>query len=301
MFSALKRLAIFETFASHRSAQMTTSSSSSNHGQYREQVEAQLRENRERLEALTHEGSQIGFQVDPKDIPKANPNLKVFFFDIDNCLYKRSTKIHDLMQVSIHSYFKNELQLDDNEAHRLRETYYREYGLAIRGLVKHHDIEALEYNKMVDDALPLHDILKPDPALREMLIKLRKSKKVDKMWLFTNAYKNHGLRCVRLLGVADLFDGITYCDYSQRDNLICKPDPQAFERAKLQSGLGDYKNAWFVDDSGSNIKTAISLGFKKSIHLIEDEVDEMLGKNPEGSLIIQTIEDLPQAAPELFS
>ncbi|CEP62953.1 nucleotidase LALA0_S06e07690g [Lachancea lanzarotensis] len=300
MFSALKRFGIFETFFKVPSAQMTTSSLGQNHGQYREQVEAQLRENKERLEALTHEGSQIGFTVDPKETPKANPDLKVFFFDIDNCLYKRSTKIHDLMQVSIHRYFKNVLQLDDKEAHKLRETYYREYGLAIRGLVKHHDIGAIEYNKMVDDALPLHDILKPDPALRKMLIELRNSNTVDKMWLFTNAYKNHGLRCVRLLGVADLFDGITYCDYSQRDNLVCKPDPQAFERAKLQSGLGDYKNAWFVDDSGSNIQTAISLGFRKSIHLIEEEVDELLGQNPEGSLIIKTIEDLPQAAPELF-
>ncbi|SCU88204.1 LANO_0D01420g1_1 [Lachancea nothofagi CBS 11611] len=283
-----------------RTAQMTISTSSKRQDRYREQVEAQLRENQEGLNALTHTGSQVTFEVDPKETPKPDPNMKVFFFDIDNCLYKRSTRIHDQMQVYIHDYFKNELGLDDDTAWNLHYNYYREYGLAIRGLVKHHDIEALEYNKMVDDALPLHNILKPDLALRATLKRLRSSNTVDKMWLFTNAYKNHGLRCVRLLGIADLFDGITYCDYAQEDNLVCKPDPAAFERAKVQSGLGDYANAWFVDDSGSNIKTGLSLGIRKCIHLVEEEVDEDLGKNPEGSIMIKTIEDLPQAAPELF-
>lgn len=267
---------------------------------YRNQVEAQLDANQQSLDSLTHVGSQVTFEVDPVETPQPDPNLKVFFFDIDNCLYRRSTRIHNLMQVSIHEYFKNELNVDDEEAHGLRRTYYRNYGLAIRGLVVHHDIDALEYNKMVDDALPLQDILKPDLALRATLKQLKSANKVDKMWLFTNAYKNHGIRCIRLLGVADLFDGITYCDYAQKDNLICKPDPAAFERAKVQSGLGDYANAWFVDDSGSNIETGLALGMKKCIHLIEEEVDNDLGETPDGSIIVRSIEELPQAVPELF-
>ncbi|SCU95423.1 LADA_0G15544g1_1 [Lachancea dasiensis] len=297
MFNCARR--VIQNF-NNRVGQMTITSTTKPKAHYRNLVETQLRVNQERLDALTHPGSRVAFEVDPKELPLPDPNLKVFFFDIDNCLYKRSTRIHDQMQVSIHDYFKNELDLNDDNARKLHYSYYREYGLAIRGLVKHHDIEALEYNKMVDDALPLHDILKPDPELRAMLQRLRDASTVDKMWLFTNAYKNHGLRCVRLLGIADLFDGITYCDYSQKDNLICKPDPVAFERAKVQSGLGDYANAWFVDDSGNNIKTGLSLGMKKCIHLIEEEVDEMLGKNPDGSLVIKRIEDLPQVVPELF-
>lgn len=36
-------------------------------------------------------------------------NRPVFFFDIDNCLYPRSYKIHDLMKESIHQYFVNHL------------------------------------------------------------------------------------------------------------------------------------------------------------------------------------------------
>lgn len=279
---------------------MTISTTASARAHYRDQVEAQLKANQESLDNLTHTGSQVTFEIDPPETPKPNPDLKVFFFDIDNCLYKRSTRIHDLMQVSIHEYFKNELNIDDDEAWKLHHTYYREYGLAIRGLVMHHDIDALEYNRMVDDALPLQRILKPDAGLRSMLSRLKESGAVDKLWLFTNAYKTHGIRCVRLLGIADMFDGITYCDYSQKDNLVCKPDPAAFQRAKAQSGLGDYKNAYFVDDSGSNVKTGISLGIKKCVHLIEDEVDPNLGQTPAGSIVIRNIEDLPKAIPELF-
>lgn len=267
---------------------------------YYERVRKQLRINQEHLESLDYPGSRVTFPVDCKELPKPDSDLKVFFFDIDNCLYRRSTRIHDLMQVSIHDYFKTELNLDDEAAHNLRRTYYRDYGLAIRGLVMFHDINAIEYNKMVDDALPLQNILRPDLALRKVLQDLRASGKIDKLWLFTNAYKNHGLRCVRLLGIADLFDGITYCDYAQEDNLICKPDPNAFEKAKMESGLGQYSNAWFVDDSGNNIQQGIALGMGKCIHLVEDVVDEILGANPKGSAVISDITDLPKAFPELF-
>ncbi|SCW02914.1 LAFE_0F17062g1_1 [Lachancea fermentati] len=291
-----KSLLVFERNCN----KMTISVTSSAQNLYRQRVQDQLRANKESLDALSHEGSQVTFDVDSSTEPVPDANLKVFFFDIDNCLYKRSTRIHDLMQVSIHDYFKNELDLDDAEARRLHYKYYREYGLAIRGLVMHHDINALEYNEMVDDALPLQDILKPDLELRAMLKKLKSCSKVDKLWLFTNAYKNHGIRCVRLLGIADLFDGITYCDYAQKDTLICKPDPKAFERAKRQSGLGDYANSWFVDDSGNNIKTGLSLGMRKCIHLVEDEVDTDLGKTPKGCAIIRKIENLPEVVPELF-
>ncbi|AGO13372.1 AaceriAFR234Wp [[Ashbya] aceris (nom. inval.)] len=268
--------------------------------QYQEQVTQQLVENTKHLESLTHPGSKVHFPVDVETLPEPDMRLRVFFFDIDNCLYKRSTKIHDLMQVSIQQYFKHQLSLEDNEARELNHTYYRQYGLAIRGLVKHHQIDALEYNRMVDDALPLQNILQPDPELREMLLRLRASGKVDKLWLFTNAYKNHGLRCVRLLGIADLFDGITYCDYSKED-LICKPDPLAFDKARRESGLGTYSNAYFVDDSGNNIRTSLELGIVNCAHVVEREVDEDLGNSPHGCKIISQITDIPEAFPELFA
>ena len=290
---------------------------------YKRRTERQVLLNQQHLETLNHPGSKITFPVVPHvdyQIPEPDPNLRVFFFDIDNCLYTRSTKIHDLMRESIIRYFKYTLNVTLEEAIRLQNEYYRTYGLAIRGLVTLHGIDALEYNRMVDDSLPLQEILKPDVALREMLLKLKKAKKIDKLWLFTNAYKTHAIRCIRLLGLGDLFDGITYCDYTQRDTLVCKPSFEAFERAKLQSGLGDYANALFIDDSGTNIKCGLSVGIRRCIHLNElsekqaqneekqDESEaekfqekyDFLKDSPAGAVVVRSILDLPRAIPDLF-
>lgn len=59
---------------------------------------------------------------------------------LDNCLYPKSMKIHDMMVVKIHQYFKAHLELSDEEAHQLHHEYYRSYGLALEGLVRHHKI-----------------------------------------------------------------------------------------------------------------------------------------------------------------
>ena len=121
--------------------------------------------------------------------------------------------------------------------------YYREYGLAIEGLVRHHKVDALEYNAKVDDALPLEDIIKPNPELRELLEDIDKSK--VKMWLFTNAYVTHGKRVVKLLGIDDLFEGITYCDYGS-DKFYCKPHTEMYDKAMSQAGVKSNEKCYFV-------------------------------------------------------
>ncbi|GMF06498.1 unnamed protein product [[Candida] boidinii] len=236
--------------------------------------------------------------------PVPKDDKKVFFFDIDNCLYQRSYKIHDLMQIYIHRFFKKTLQLNDEEAHELHLRYYKEYGLAIEGLVRHHKINALEYNKVVDDALPLDQILKPNPKLREMLLDLRKSGKVDRLWLFTNAYKNHGIRVIKLLGLGDCFDGLTFCDYAEFP-LTCKPMKAMFDKALNEAGVSDPKNAYFIDDSGLNVKAANQLGWGKIIQYVEREEDipELVGAHDEarnGIHVIRDVLELREVCKELF-
>ena len=127
----------------------------------------------------------------------------------------------------------------------LHHKYYREYGLAIEGLTRFHKIDPLEFNREVDDALPLDDILKPDATLRELLEDLDRTK--VKPWLLTNAYVTHGKRVVRLLGVDDLFEGITYCDYSQ-PKLVCKPSTEMWEKAEKEAGASGIEKCYFVGE-----------------------------------------------------
>ena len=140
-------------------------------------------------------------------------------------------------------YFSHTLSLSWDDAKRLHQEYYTNYGLAIEGLVRHHQIDPLDYNSKVDDALPLERIIIRNPELRQMLEDIDKTKVT--LWLFTNAYVTHGRRVVKLLGIDDLFDGLTYCDYS-RPPLVCKPSEQAFRRAMREAGVERVEDCFFV-------------------------------------------------------
>lgn len=140
-------------------------------------------------------------------------------------------------------YFVNHLALSKEDADHLHTKYYKDYGLAVSGLAKHHKIDPLDFNREVDDVLPLEGIIVPDPKLRALLGDIDKSE--VKLWLFTNAYVTHGRRVVRLLGVEDMFEGITYCDYSQLP-LVCKPHEEMYQKAEEEAGVTDSTQCYFV-------------------------------------------------------
>lgn len=147
------------------------------------------------------------------------------------------------MAEMIDRYFANHLNLSWDDAVRLHKEYYKNYGLALEGLVRHHQIDPLEYNSKVDDALPLESIIKPSQQLKDFLARIDKSK--VKLWLLTNAYVNHAKRVIRLLEVEDIFDGITYCDYTSIP-LVCKPHEDMYAKAMEQAGVEKAADCFFV-------------------------------------------------------
>jgi len=202
------------------------------------------------------------------------------------------------------------LSLSKEEANELHLKYYREYGLAIEGLVRHHKVDALEYNRKVDDALPLEDIIKPNPELRKLLGEIDKSK--VRMWLFTNAYVTHGKRVVRLLGIDDLFEGMTFCDYGS-DKFYCKPHAEMFDKAMKEAGVKSNQNCYFVgeydlsnrasiaefceDDSYINIEAAHARGWNAAQILDESDPDP---PQPAGKHQIRSLMELRNIFPHLF-
>lgn len=206
----------------------------------------------------------------------------------------------------------------------LHQKYYKEYGLAIEGLTRHHKIDPLEFNYEVDDALPLDDILKPDPKLRKLLQSLDTSK--VKPWLLTNAYINHAKRVVKLLDVEDLFEGVTYCDYG-RLPLICKPSQEMYAKAEKEAGAPSTEQCYFVgasisrllsarlldighqagrthadngnatDDSHLNCKHAQARGWT-TVHLVEPGLP--IPRIPASRYLISRLEELRVHFPDLF-
>lgn len=146
----------------------------------------------------------------------------------------------------IDGYFATHLSLPWEDAVRLHREYYQNYGLAIEGLVRHHQIDPLDYNAKVDDALPLDGVIKPRPELKKLLADIDRSK--VKLWLLTNAYVNHAKRVIRLLDVEAFFEGVTYCDYSSQP-LVCKPHPDMYHKAMRDAGVDKYEDCFFVGKS----------------------------------------------------
>ena len=219
----------------------------------------------------------------------------VFFFDIDNCLYPCSLRIQELMQELIDSYFVRHLSLTASDAKALHARYYKDYGLAISGLVKHHTIDPLAYNCEVDDALPLDDVIKPDTQLRKLLEDIDKSK--VKLWLFTNAHITHARRVVRLLGVEDCFEGITYCDYAAK-LLLAKPHKEMFDKAEREAGATSREECYFVDDSALNCRHANERGWIV-VHKLEEE--DSAPEKRAGRYQIRHLEELRSIFPQLFA
>ncbi|KAL9123636.1 MAG: hypothetical protein Q9217_006950 [Psora testacea] len=165
----------------------------------------------------------------------------------------------------INDYFAKHLQLSAEDAKMLHQKYYKDYGLAITGLALHHKIVPLDFNREVDDALPLDDLITPNPKLRQLLADIDKAK--VKMWLFTNAYITHAQRVIRLLGIEDMFEGITYCDYG-RIPILSKPHTEMYEKAEIEAGASSVDGCFFVDDSYLNCHHAQQRGWTTA-HLVE--------------------------------
>ncbi|KAI9228735.1 MAG: HAD-like domain-containing protein [Piptocephalis tieghemiana] len=218
----------------------------------------------------------------------------VFFFDIDNCLYEDSaTDMFKLMRERIYSYaHKAGIHDDRQEVERLCQRYYLDYGLAVRGLLQHHDIDPVDYDKKVDGTLPLEEVLKEDPALRDMLLRCR-----IRRWAFTNAGLNHAQRVLKILGVADLFEGITYCDYSVPD-FPCKPEERAYAKAIREAGITKETPCYLVDDSPKNIDAAKALGWT-AVH-VNSTRDSMNDPRTHGHYQISKVTDLPNVLPDLW-
>lgn len=86
----------------------------------------------------------------------------------------------------IRAYFLA-LGMSEREADELHMHYYKEYGLAIRGLVRHHTIDPMDYDEKCDASLPLDSLLRPDDEVIGMLTRLDRTR--TRVYALTNAYK----------------------------------------------------------------------------------------------------------------
>ena len=145
----------------------------------------------------------------------------VVFFDCDDCLYKNDWKVANMLTAKIEDFCSTRMAMREGYAYEL----YKKYGTCLRGMQEEglmDDALLEEYLEFCHD-IPLHHHIKPDPELRAMLQSIALPK-----WVFTASIKAHAERCLDLLGVGDLFEGII--DVRAVDWLT-KHNPDAYTKA----------------------------------------------------------------------
>ena len=66
-------------------------------------------------------------------------------FDLDDTLHNASAHIFPVMSRAMTQYIMYELDLNETTAHQLRQHYWRVYGATLKGLMRHHGVDAYHF------------------------------------------------------------------------------------------------------------------------------------------------------------
>jgi putative hydrolase of the HAD superfamily len=180
-------------------------------------------------------------------------SIRAFFIDLDDTVYPASSGVWPLAAERMVIYMNEVLGIPLAEAPALRERLFHKYGTTLRGLQLEYGIDSEDYLAYVHD-LDLHNLLEPDPELKEALARFNQPK-----WIFTNATREHAQNVLSAIQVAECFSGIIDIRDVQP---YCKPDPSAYRIALQLAGSLAPEEVLMVDDRKENLDVAANLGFK---------------------------------------
>jgi len=210
-------------------------------------------------------------------------SYRVAFLDLDDTLYPPASGVWNAIGERIQVFMMDRLGLSYDQTTSLRRRYFEQYGTTLNGLWHNHAVDPQEYLSFVH-AVPLEEMLHPDPALAGMLHGLR-----QKRVIFTNANLQHAERVLACLGIAREIDAIV--DLFALE-MVNKPEPAAYQRAMALAGVEDPAACVLADDLPRNLYPARSMGM----------TTVLVGPGPADAgadVHIQRITDLVAALPRL--
>ncbi|KAH9258139.1 pyrimidine 5'-nucleotidase [Batrachochytrium salamandrivorans] len=215
--------------------------------------------------------------------------LDVLFFDCDDTLYFNDWATAIRLKDKISEFTSRQLGLDDEYAFEL----YQKYGTALRGLLEENllpEDRVEQYLHLVHN-VPLAEIQR-NLELREMLLRVN-----CKRWVFTASTREHANRCLKRVGVEDLFEGVVDCRTVQ---MKTKHDPESFGLAMRAAGVTDPSRCMLFDDSVQNMKTAREMGWKTCLVGTRDRFDGSKIVCPDADFAIDRLIDLEMVLPGLL-
>lgn len=165
-------------------------------------------------------------------------HVRHWVFDLDNTLYPPSARLFDQIEVKMTAWVMQTLGVEQEEANRLRTTYWREYGTTLAGLMDLHGVDPAPYLHDVHEISLEH--LDPDPGLATLIGALP-----GRRIVYTNGTEPYARRVLAARGLDDVFDavyGVEHADFRP------KPERRAFERVFATDRLAAERGAMFEDD-----------------------------------------------------
>jgi putative hydrolase of the HAD superfamily len=210
-------------------------------------------------------------------------DYEIIFFDLDSTLYPEESGLWQAIGERIDLYLSYKMGWSAEIIPHLRHQLFMDYGTTLKGLQIKYDVDPFDYLEFVHD-LPLEDYLKPDPSLREILLRID-----TRRWVFTNADKPHSERILKTLEIQDCFEGII--DVWAMDPYV-KPMKEAYEYAMEHTGISNPRKCVLIDDSSRNLDSAREMGFF-TIFICENGTQKTTHRT------IKTIHHLPELAGEI--
>lgn len=183
-------------------------------------------------------------------MPRARlKHIDAWVFDLDNTLYNGAETYFEHIRLKITEFICNYLDLSSEDAYKIQQQYYVQYGTSMAGLMAEHNMDPTDYLHYVHDVDP--GMLKVDPRLHQGLSSLPGRK-----FIFTNGSRAHAKNVGEHLGIYDLFDGVFAIEDT---GYISKPHHSPYQDFITAFDI-DPKRAFMAEDSARNLQVPKSIG-----------------------------------------
>ena len=178
---------------------------------------------------------------------------RIWIFDLDDTLHNASAHIFPVMNRAMTQYIMSELDLDEVAAHTLRQHYWRIYGATLKGLMRHHGVDAYHFLKQTHAFMDLPNMVIQVKRLKHLLKSLPGRKCV-----FTNSPREYALRVLNIMDIADCFELVFSVESTQ---FHAKPSMRGFQML-LKTLKSKASDCVMLEDNLPALMTAKRLGMK---------------------------------------
>ena len=188
-------------------------------------------------------------------VKAAFSHVRAWVFDLDNTLYPPETGLFAQIEPRMTAYVARTAGVDLDEADRLRDLYWRQYGTTLAGLMAEYAVDPGPYLDAVHEID--FSVLDPAPDLARAIAALP-----GRRIVYTNGCEPYARNVLAARGLTDVFDAVYGVEHA---GFRPKPEQAAFEAVFALDDLPAERGAMFEDDT-RNLAAPHAMGMR-TVHV----------------------------------